>query len=128
MNKHHQPPIHRVLWVDDRPENNTVIAADLERRGIHVSYALSTGLALTLLARNRYLAVISDVGRKEGPREGFHLLDAMRSRGDSTPFFIFAGLSAPELRDEALLHDAQGSTNNSAELVRMVSSLLAEQA
>jgi CheY-like chemotaxis protein len=117
-------PRFRVLWVDDEPRNNEYIAKDLERRGVHVSYALSTSLALTLLARNRYLAVISDMGRKEGPREGFHLLDTMRAAGDTTPLFFFASLNAPTLGQEALLHDAQGSTNDARELLAMVEGLL----
>jgi CheY-like chemotaxis protein len=113
-------PIQPVLWVDDHPENNEPIVKDLERRGLHISYALSTSLALVLLERNCYSVVISDVGRREGPREGFHLLDSMRARGDETPFLFYASLNAPELRDHALLHDAQGSTNNSLELIRLV--------
>ncbi|GCL62581.1 hypothetical protein [Pseudaquabacterium pictum] len=112
--------------MDDRPENNENLAFDIERRGIHISYALTTGLALTLLERNKYLAVISDMGRKEGQREGFRLLDLMRARGDSTPLFFYAGLSATALLDEALLHDAQGSTNNSTELLRLLDDLVAE--
>jgi DNA-binding NtrC family response regulator len=112
VNQHYKPPSSRVLWVDDRPEGNSPYVADLERRGVHVSIARTTSLALVLLARNKYLAVISDMGRREGPREGFHLLDAMRARGDATPFYIFASLSAPALSDEASLHDAQECTND----------------
>jgi CheY-like chemotaxis protein len=128
MSRAYQQPKLRILWVDDRPDNNENIVSDLERRGIHVSYALTTDLALTLLARNSYLAVISDMGRKEGPREGFHLLDVMRSRGDATPLFFFAGLSAPALINEALLHDGQGSTNDSRELLRMIDALIPSKA
>jgi len=115
--KHYSPPSLRVLWVDDRPEDNTAFAADLERRGIQVSVARSTNLALVLLARNTYMAVISDMGRKEGPREGFHLLDSMRSRGDDTPFYVFASLAASALKEEASLHDAQGNTNDWGEIL-----------
>jgi DNA-binding NtrC family response regulator len=116
MNRYRAPNL-RVLWVDDLPENNAPFAGDLERRGIHVSVARSTSLALVLLARNRYMAFISDMGRKEGPREGFHLRDAMRARGDGTPFYIFASLAASALWDDASLHDAQGSTNDWREIV-----------
>jgi len=128
MSRAYQQPKLRILWVDDRPGNNESIVGDIERRGIHVSYALTTDLALTLLARNSYLAVISDMGRKEGPREGFHLLDVMRSRGDATPLFFFAGLSAPALLQEALLHDAQGSTNDSRQLLEMIDELIPSKA
>jgi DNA-binding NtrC family response regulator len=114
---HYRAQNLRVLWVDDLPENNAPFAGDLERRRIHVSVARSTSLPLVLLARNRYMAVISDMGRKEGQREGFHLLDAMRARGDDTPFYIFASFAASALRDEASLHDAQGSTNDWGEIL-----------
>jgi CheY-like chemotaxis protein len=117
-------PARRILWVDDHPQNNRHIVAALEGRGLHVSYARTTNLAVTLLARNAYLAVISDMGRGEGAREGFHLLDVMRSRGDATPLFFFAGLSAPALSDEALLHDAQGSTNDAGELLKFIDDLV----
>ncbi|MCV2353396.1 hypothetical protein LNV09_04400 [Paucibacter sp. B2R-40] len=113
----------RVLWVDDQPKDNRPIAAHLERRGIHISYALSTGLALALLAKNKYLAVISDMGRKEGLREGFHLLDSMRGRDDQTPVVFYASLDAPALREEASLHDANACTNNAAELIQLVEEL-----
>ena len=126
MSSYYFPPSLRVLWVDDQPENNQALAADIERRGVHVSYALSTSLALTLLTKNKYLAVISDVGRREGAREGFHLLDSMRSRGDQTPFCFFASLNAKALWEEALLHDAQDSTNNSAVLLAFIDSVIAK--
>ena len=126
MSPYYCPPSLRVLWVDDQPENNQAFAADIERRGVHVSYALSTSLALTLLKKNKYLAVISDVGRREGPREGFHLLDSMRSHGDQTPFCFFASLNAQALREEALLHDAQESTNSYVALLAFIDSVVAE--
>ncbi|MCV2360040.1 response regulator [Paucibacter sp. TC2R-5] len=113
----------RILWVDDRPNDNRPIAAHLERRGFHISYALSTGLALVLLSKNKYFAVISDMGRPEGIREGFHLLDSMRGRDDQTPVIFYASLDAPALREEAALHDAQGCTNNSAELIQLIEKL-----
>jgi hypothetical protein len=72
------------------------------------------------------MAVISDMGRREGPREGFHLLDAMRARGDTTPFYIFASLAAQALSDEASLHDAQGCTNDSRTLLLALEQLAAE--
>ena len=123
MNQQYRPPRLRVLWVDDRPEDNTAFAADLERRGIQVSMARSTGLALVLLERNRYMAVISDMGRAEGPREGFHLLDSMRARGDNTPFYIFASLAGLALKEEASLHDAQGNTNDWGDILLAIDGL-----
>jgi len=48
----------------------------------------------------------------------------MRGQGDLTPFVFYASLDAPELRDEASLHDAQGCTNNPWELIHLIDSLV----
>ena len=126
--KFYEPPRLKVLWVDDRPDNNLPMVQDLMRRGVHVSLATNTKLALQLLADHRYIAVVSDMGRREGAREGFHLLDVMRSRGDDTPFFVFASLSAPALTDEVLLHDGQGSTNDWGQLLAELDKLIPREA
>ena len=60
------------------------------------------------------------MGRREGPREGYVLLDALRQKGDETPFFIYAGSNAPEYKREAREHGVQGSTNIAQELFQMV--------
>jgi CheY-like chemotaxis protein len=119
-------PLRKILWVDDHPENNRDAAHRFERLGFHISYALSTGLAMTLLARNRYVAVVSDMVRRKGPREGYHLLDLMRSSGNETPFFFYAGSAEPAHVDETLLHGGDGSTQDAMELVRMVTAAAKE--
>lgn len=109
-----------VLWVDDRPENNVYERQAFEAVGITFALALSTSEALDRLSQQRFAAIISDMGRKEGPREGYVLLDALRQKGDQTPFFIYAGSNAPEHKREASKHGGQGSTNNAQELFQMV--------
>lgn len=128
MPTHIPPPTRRVLWVDDHPENNQDIVVQFERRGFHVSFALSTSLAMVLLAKNSYVAVISDMGRAEGPREGYHLLDLMRAKGDETPFFIYAGSSEQAHVEETLLHGGQGSTRSGDELLSLVTAVVRGQA
>ena len=66
------------------------------------------------------------MGRREGPREGYKLLDAVRVRDKSTPFFIYAGSSAPQHRREADQRGAQGTTNIATELIDMVLTVLEE--
>ncbi len=114
----------RVLWVDDRPNNNTYERQVFESLGLTFDLALSTDEALERLSRSRYGAVISDMGRREGPREGYRLLDAVRASDTTTPFFIYAGSNAPEHKREAAEHGAQGSTNRASELVDMVTQAL----
>jgi len=110
----------RVLWVDDRPENNVYERNAFEAAGISFSLSLNTLDALQQLSQQRFAAVISDMGRKEGPREGYALLDEMRHRGDKTPLFFYASSNAPEHKLETARHGGQGTTNNANELFRMV--------
>jgi CheY-like chemotaxis protein len=109
-----------VLWVDDRPQNNTNERQAFEAMGLSFTLAYSTKEALQKAAKQRFAAVISDMGREEGPREGYVLLDALRKDGNQTPFFIYASSNAPEHKREAAEHGGQGCTNSPQELFRMV--------
>lgn len=112
---------HRqILWVDDRPNQNIYERKAMEAMGLDFTLALSTEEALQILSKRRFGAVISDMGRKEGPREGYALLEALRAKDPSTPFFIYAGSNAPEQKREAALRGAQGSTNIAEDLIDMV--------
>lgn len=115
---------NKILWVDDRPENNVYERQAFESMGLEFTLALSTSEALQTLATRQFAAIISDMGRKEGPREGYVLLEAVRAKDKSTPFFIYAGSRAPEHRREAALRGAQGTTNIADELVDMVTRAL----
>jgi CheY-like chemotaxis protein len=111
---------NRLLWVDDRPENNVYERQAFEAVGVVCSLALSTTEALDLLSKKRYAAIISDMGRREGPREGYVLLDAIRQKGDKTPFFIYAGSNEPAHKRQTAEHGGQGCTNSPQELFQMV--------
>ncbi|MBX3712717.1 MAG: hypothetical protein KF800_12210 [Lysobacter sp.] len=111
---------NHILWVDDRPENNVYERQAFEAVGLKFSLALTTGDALTALERQKFAAVISDMGREEGPREGYVLLDAMRAEGNQTPLFFYASSNAPEHKRETREHGGQGCTNNAQELFHMV--------
>jgi CheY-like chemotaxis protein len=109
-----------VLWVDDRPENNTYERKAFEAVGLKFTLALSTDEAFQRLSGRKYAAIISDMGRKEGPREGYVLLDRLREMGDQTPLFFYAASNAPEHKRETKEHGGQGCTNNAEELFQMV--------
>ena len=111
---------NQILWVDDLPDNNMYERQAFEAMGLHFTVALSTDDAFEKLAQSRYAAIISDMGRPEGPREGYALLDRLRQEGDQTPLFFYTSSNAPEHRQEALEHDAQGSTNDPQELIEIV--------
>lgn len=109
-----------VLWVDDRPENNVYERQAFEAVGLKFSLAMSTHEALTAMERRKFAAVISDMGRKDGPREGYVLLDAMRAEGNQTPLFFYASSNAPEHKRKTREHGGQGCTNNAQELFHLV--------
>ncbi len=111
---------HRVLWVDDHPENNVYERQAFEALGLKFTLALSTDEALERLSAAKFAAIISDMGRKEGNREGYVLLDQIRKNGDLTPLFFYASSNALEHKRETVAHGGQGCTNNPNELFEMV--------
>jgi CheY-like chemotaxis protein len=114
----------RILWVDDRPENNLYERRALEAFGVRSTLSTSTEDALRKSELSPYDAIISDMGRPPDPRAGYTLLDALRKRGDRTPFVIYAGSNAPEHKAEARKHGALGSTNRPEELFQLVLSAI----
>lgn len=118
---------NHVLWVDDRPENNTYERQAFEAMGLQFTLALSTDGAFERLPRHKYAAIISDMGRHEGPREGYILLDRLRQEGDRTPLFFYASSNAPEHKRETREHGGQGCTNNARELFEMVTRAVIER-
>lgn len=116
----HEKWKNRILWVDDRPENNVYERQAFEAQGIDFSIALSTDEALQLLKSNKFAAIISDMGRKEGPQEGYVLLEKLRETGDETPFMIYASSDRPEHKKAARERGAIGSTNRADELFKTV--------
>lgn len=110
----------RVLWVDDRPDNNRHERQSLEALGITFDLAESTDEALRKLASGHYSAVISDMGRPPDPKAGYTLLEEMRHAGDLTPFIIYASSNAPEHKAEARRRGALGATNRASELFEYV--------
>ena len=79
------------------------------------------------LSQTKFTTIISDMGRREGPREGYVLLDQLRNNGDQTPLFFYASSNAPEHKIETYKHGGQGCTNNAQELFEMVTKVLIER-
>lgn len=113
-----------ILWVDDRPHNNIFERQAFESMNLNITLALSTNEALKKLSKKEFDVIISDMGRLEGPREGYVLLDTLRQQGNQTPFFIYAGSNALEHKLEIKEHGGQGTTNHFQELSQMVISAI----
>lgn len=110
----------KILWVDDRPDNNIFERRAMQSYNIKFELAESTGEALAKLRKAKFDAIISDMGRPPDMQAGYTLLSALRDSGDQTPFFIYAGSDSPEHLRLALTRGAQGSTNRSDKLLTSV--------
>ena len=108
------------MWVDDRPNNNIYEREVLNTLGFKFDISLSTNEALKLLQDNKYSVIISDMGRREGPKEGYTLLKKVREFDKETPFLIYAGSNSLEHKVIAQEKGAQGSTNTATELIDLV--------
>jgi CheY-like chemotaxis protein len=114
-----------VLWVDDNPQNNQAPAAVLKAVQANVVQVKSTRQALVQLAARRFDAIVSDMGRWEGPMEGYALLEQVRQMGLLTPFFFFsAGGGRQEHVAMALQSGADGSTSSVNELLEQLHTAL----
>ena len=109
-----------MLWVDDRPENNSLLSRALQEVGAQVTTSVSTDDALSRIDRERYDLIISDVKRPEARLAGYELLEAVRRRGLRTPFIFYTSDANPNYAADARKRGAQGLTNNPRELFRLV--------
>jgi CheY-like chemotaxis protein len=109
-----------VLWVDDRPNNNTHERQALEKLGIQITISTSTEDALEKLHHGNYSVIISDMWRPPDRQAGYTLLEEIRKRGVTTPFIIYAGSRSPEYTAETRRRGGLGNTNIPDELFEMV--------
>jgi CheY-like chemotaxis protein len=111
----------RILWVDDRPSNNTYERQAMEKIGMAFELSTSTDDALAKIKlHGPYDVIISDMGRPPDDRAGYTLLDRLRSEGDRTPFVIYASSRSQEHFDESVRRGAVGCTNRPSELIDLV--------
>ncbi len=109
-----------VLWVDDRPMNNTYERQALEALGIDFTISKSTEDALEKLRLKNYDVIISDMSRPPDQRAGYALLEKVKEMHITTPFIIYAGSKRPEHIAEARRRGAFGTTNDPQELFELV--------
>ncbi len=97
-------PHARVLVVDDEPDARQLTRTVLERHGMQVVTAGSAGDALDAMRRQRYDALVADIGMPD--RDGYWLIRAVRrlpeDRGGATPAVALTAYASLRDRDEAL--------------------------
>lgn len=86
----------KVLWVDDKPANNTFERRALEALGIQFTLSTSTEDALDKVRANSYSVIISDMGRPSDRRAGFTLLEKLRALHIRTAFIIYSKVKLSE--------------------------------
>jgi CheY-like chemotaxis protein len=111
-----------ILWVDDNKGNNTYERDTLELIGFKFDLASSTQDALIKMKTNKYVAIISDMERKEGANEGYVLLKEVRKTNKTIPYFIYTSSSSLEKKIEAQEKGALGLTNKPSELIDLITS------
>ena len=120
-----RPAPRSILWVDDHPENNAVLADSWRRDGADVEIARSTSEAMRLLDGRRYGLVISDMGRRESdvevPDAGLRLLANVRATDPGTPFALYGNVA--QFADAARAAGATMVTGSTFELMEFASGL-----
>lgn len=111
----------KILWVDDRPDNNISERESLQDLGVVIRLASSTDQAMECLRHERFDLVISDMGRPPDDRAGYTLLSRMKEAGINLPLIFYAaGGNLPEHRKDAKARGAFASTNRATELFQFV--------
>lgn len=111
----------QILWVDDRPKNNSFLVASLVEQGVKIDIALSTEEGVEKFKTGHYDIVISDMGRPEGEKAGIDLAKKIKALNASIPFFIFCGnWAARNLEEESLNAGVTGITSSGTTLLSVL--------
>jgi CheY-like chemotaxis protein len=120
-----RPMSRSILWVDDHPENNAVLADSWRRDGADVEIVRSTSEAMRLLDWRVYGLIISDMGRRESgvdvPDAGLRLLANVRATDPSTPFVLYGNVGP--FSDAARAAGATLVTGSTFDLMEFASGL-----
>jgi DNA-binding winged helix-turn-helix (wHTH) protein/CheY-like chemotaxis protein len=114
----------RILWVDDKPDNNIREREAMAAFKVQFDLALSTDDALRHLQAASYDLIISDMGRGTEPQAGYDLLNRLRQRGDTTRVIFYTGSCTDMQMQEARTRGALGCATRISELLSMALSTL----
>lgn len=103
----------RILWVDDNPPNNALLAKSFRDLGIEVIEVRATDDAVRLLEKSRkFDLVITDMSRPPDQEAGLTLLQHMREWNVRLPTVIYAARWAQEHQGKEQEFGAALITNN----------------
>jgi CheY-like chemotaxis protein len=81
----------KVLWIDDRPENNVWERELFASLGVTCSTAETTRTAVAMLKGEEFHAIISDVARDEDPVDGLQAVGLLRAASPAVPIIFYVG-------------------------------------
>lgn len=110
----------RVLWVDDRPENNRYEMLALREFGVFVSIARSTDDALKSLGDDQFDLIISDMKRGDNDDAGYDLLAKLLSTRPNIPVIFYTRSKLDETI--ARQRGAFGVATKASDLIILVTS------
>ena len=115
----------RILWVDDRPKNNSYLVSQLQQLGITVDQVTSTEQAMTAVTAAPYDVIISDMGRQEDSgykvSAGVDLTRLLRGEQVETPLIIYCAVAPAERHGpEAIQAGATAVTSSPTDLLGMM--------
>lgn len=117
----------RILWVDDHPRNNDTEIEHFEQQQIAVYKVTSSKDALALLEMYQYELIISDMGRNDNPLAGLHLVEAIRKKGNATPYIIYTIMPSEAQKQIAYKYGANAVAVDKDELFSFANELLIRQ-
>ena len=106
----------RILWIDDRPENNIWERRFLENLGVVCVNVVTTRSAVAHLAAESFDIIISDIAREDRSRAGIEALPAIRAVEPSKPLLFYVG----QVSLAGTPRDAQGIADDPNELLHLV--------
>jgi CheY-like chemotaxis protein len=87
-----------ILWVDDDPDRKAVELTQLMGRGFQIDYAESTEDALAYAVNGDYVAVVTNMQRREKgvyrPKAGIELTRALREAGITVPVLGYCSVGS----------------------------------
>jgi ActR/RegA family two-component response regulator len=125
--RRHARQVGAILWVDDAPDRKAVELTQLAGRGFQIDYARSTEEALVTVVNGSYVAVVTNMQRRENgtyrPKAGLELIHALRDAGIVVPVLGYCSVgSVAKFSEEAVQAGAVAVTASPIELLSQIDS------
>lgn len=106
-----------ILWIDDFPEQNKSESLVFERLQAKIEFATSSQQAKSLLKKNKYDLILSDMLRNGDATAGLQFLAEYRKSKNPLPLIFYVGSPNP---DKPVPLGAFGLTHRPDELLHLV--------